>query len=76
MHCNVKSCRYPSSHNTLGHLCGKCSNFGHGITECGNHDLVMNLLINFGHQRLNPKFQCQHHGCKYKEFHTSDGHIC
>ena len=76
MHCRVKNCRFPSTHTTLGHQCGKCGNFGHGISECGKPDLVMNLLINFGHQRLTPQFQCQHPGCKYKDLHTSNGHKC
>ena len=74
MYCKVKGCRFPSSHVTLGHQCGKCGNFGHGVSECGKLELVMNLLLNFGSHRLTPQFQCQHSGCKYKDLHTNQGH--
>ena len=76
MYCKVKNCRYPSSHLTLGHQCGKCKNFGHGIFECGNVDLVMNLLVKFKDQQLKPEQHCQIVDCKYKDYHTTDGHKC
>ena len=38
--CNVKFCRFPSSHITLGHRCGICRRYGHGQLECGKQDLI------------------------------------
>lgn len=76
MSCKVKNCRFSSTHTTLGHQCGKCGNFGHGVYECGNTKMVMNLLVNFKDKLLEPKQFCQVINCPYKEFHTTDGHIC
>jgi len=76
MHCFVAGCRYPSSHTTLGHKCGKCGNFGHGVLECGRADLVMNLLVKYKDNILKPELQCKHHGCKFKQFHTTKSHKC
>ena len=38
--CKVEGCRYPLSHSTPGHTCGKCYRPGHGIMECGNPDKI------------------------------------
>jgi hypothetical protein len=76
MSCKVKNCRYPSSHTTLGHQCGKCGNFGHGVFECGNTKLVMNLLINNKDNLLKPEQYCKVINCPYKEYHTTTGHKC
>lgn len=76
MTCKVKNCRFPSTHTTLGHQCGKCGNFGHGVLECGNPKLVMNLLINNKDKLLKPHQYCQVVGCQFKEYHTTRGHKC
>jgi hypothetical protein len=76
MYCKVQNCRFPSSHVTLGHKCGKCGNFGHGILECGNHEKVLNLFIKYGNDRLPISKVCQIVNCKFPKLHTSDGHQC
>ena len=42
-YCKVKNCRYPDTHVTIGHKCGKCGGFGHGQMECGKEYLINSL---------------------------------
>ena len=32
--CDIKTCRYKTSHTRNGHMCRLCDGYGHGITEC------------------------------------------
>ena len=73
-YCKVRNCRYPSTHTTLGHTCGKCKKIGHGRLECDN-DFLVNELELFD-DKLPLEFQCTYINCSKKEYHKNDAHIC
>lgn len=75
MYCKVKGCRYPNFHTTKGHQCGRCKRFGHGVLECNYIDKILNLTNH--HKDILPIDKwCKVKDCKYKYFHTTEGHIC
>jgi phage FluMu protein Com len=71
--CYVSKCRFPTSHVTKGHKCGKCNNYGHGIIECGNRHKILKLQEHHSDTISNP---CTFGGCSYKHLHTTDAHHC
>jgi hypothetical protein len=73
-YCNVKSCRYPTSHVTDVHLCGKCKNLGHGQLECDNPDKIKELCSFYG-TSLPYTNRCTNESCNYKHTHTTESHI-
>ena len=72
-YCKVKNCRFPYSHTTKGHLCGKCNKYGHGILECGNIEKIRRLEKD--NTKLPNNIQCSHN-CEHKEYHTTNAHHC
>jgi len=70
--CKVKNCRYPDTHVTIGHKCGKCGAFGHGQMECGKEHLI-NSLYKFKDEILPVDIQCNIANCNSK-LHTKESH--
>ena len=71
-HCKIKKCRFPTHHTSIGHLCGSCNNFGHGIIECNNNYLQLDNYTDI----IPLENQCMFSGCKNKQYHTTQGHHC
>ena len=72
MYCKVKHCRYPESHVTSVHRCGKCAKPGHGQIECGNSEQIANLSIDdeqFPHS-------CTMEICYHRNTHINAAHHC
>lgn len=76
-YCLVKYCRFPSTHITEGHLC-PCGQYKHGQVECGNLELIAQLhnLCNSSKIKLPTNLHCDILGCKSKETHTRQSHVC
>jgi len=72
-YCMVKNCRFPYSHTTKGHFCGKCNQYGHGILECGNIQKIRKLEED--RSILPTNVQCSHN-CRYKKYHMTHAHHC
>jgi len=72
-YCQVKNCRFPYSHTTKGHFCGKCNQYGHGILECGNIEKIRKLEKD--NTKLPDNIQCSHN-CRYKKYHMTHAHHC
>lgn len=75
MFCKVKHCRYPHTHTTREHQCGKCGQKGHGQVEC-NSTFLKQQLEQFHNDILPINKQCKSQNCQKKEYHTSESHIC
>ena len=75
MYCKVSNCRFPYSHTTRGHKCGKCNIFGHGQVECNNIQL-RNKLQNYYNDELPLEEQCNVLNCENNKYHTTSAHIC
>lgn len=71
-YCTVYGCAHPDTHNISGHLCRRCNMFGHGFSECGSLNHILQLTLN----RIPEDKQCDVEGCKYKETHVRQGHKC
>lgn len=72
IYCTVNFCSYAHTHNSAGHQCSKCFQYGHGPTECSNKFLLFNLTFN----PIPKKLQCDISGCKHQNNHTNQGHKC
>lgn len=76
MYCKVKHCRFPNSHTTPGHFCGKCGEFGHGIMECGKGYYLTKLEL-YCEDVLPVSLRCSYRTCGDKnKFHTNQAHYC
>ena len=75
MFCKVKNCRYPFSHATKRHKCGKCKIYGHGVVECNNLFLKTKLK-EYYNDELPLDSQCSVLNCEFSKFHTSEAHEC
>ena len=73
--CQVANCRYPSSHVTSDHICGKCNKKGHGQIECNNPKLK-SKLEKYKYNELPIQLQCKASNCKRYKFHTTKAHVC
>lgn len=73
-YCKVSGCRYAKYHVTASHQCGKCTMFGHGQTECGRIDKMIELQKI--HDHIPSKYACSKKGCLYPYLHTTEGHLC
>jgi hypothetical protein len=73
--CKVRGCQYSSTHVTVAHKCGKCGLFGHGKIECHNPEAIK-ILGNFYLDKIPKDKKCKISGCKYKDRHTTEGHVC
>ncbi len=74
--CMIKNCRYPMSHTSMGHLCGSCRKFGHGIIECNKPNLINNILDNYSNDEIPFSEQCSFSGCLTRQYHMNDAHHC
>lgn len=76
MYCKIKGCRFPNTHTTRGHQCGKCKELGHGQLECGKLNQIHALFNQYGRDKLPFHMQCNVQTCKGKWTHTTDAHFC
>ena len=76
-YCKVSECRYPVSHVTVYHYCGKCKKQGHGNLECGNN-LKINNLTQYYKYRLPNYENCVFGECITDDIrtHTTESHTC
>ena len=74
-YCKVAGCRFPKSHTTAGHLCGKCKQYGHGQIECNNPMMKESLKV-FFNDKINEDDYCELGGCKYPWSHNRRAHNC
>jgi hypothetical protein len=84
--CKSNGCRYPASHITSAHKCGKCGEFGHGQNECENDTLIRELhnptmkmyrmfqedVIKRDQMPLN--MFCKNPKCNQKHTHSTESH--
>lgn len=72
--CKVYGCRFPTTHITFIHECGKCDKQGHGQVECGNQNSIDALAL----YDITIPFeqQCCVLNCNSISTHTVDGHKC
>lgn len=79
-YCFCKGCKYPQSHITSYHKCGKCHQFGHGFVEChlnnnGLYHHINNLYDKAKNQTNFPKHKyCTISDCKTKFTHDTNSH--
>lgn len=71
-YCTVKDCRYKERHNSNGHLCRQCKQYGHGVHECSNISLINKLPI----IHISKDHECKIKGCCHPNNHTAEGHRC
>ena len=74
-YCKVAGCRFPQTHTTSGHKCGKCNRYGHGRIECGVYSLIERLRP-FHNDRLPESMHCTLVGCKHAWSHNKHAHNC
>ena len=72
MFCRVRHCRFPATHVTSEHKCGKCNQFGHGQVECYHPSLKDSLQAYFD-EELPHGTGCTI--CKSKK-HMTQAHHC
>ena len=75
MYCRVRHCRYSDTHVTMGHKCGKCGSYGHGVIECNNMGLI-NSLCPFKNDSLPEKEWCSIPNCEHRKLHVTKAHQC
>lgn len=75
-YCIVQGCRFPSTHLTKSHKCGKCGRFGHGQVECRNQSLIDQLNITSKSIKLPSHLNCTSIFCPCPWTHTSESHYC
>ncbi len=73
--CRVRGCKHSNTHVTIAHKCGTCGLFGHGKIECSNPEAIK-VLGNYYLEKIPKDKKCKIGGCKYKDRHTTEGHIC
>lgn len=73
--CKVSQCRFPQSHTTIAHRCGKCYNYGHGQVECNDPTAKTALQDHFT-DRVPFNMHCSIELCSYRWSHTSRAHHC
>lgn len=71
--CMVGGCRFPSTHVTRAHKCGRCGRYGHGRNEC-NDPLWQTVLNAYMHEVVSDP--CQVEYCVHRHLHTNEGHWC
>lgn len=74
-YCKVKNCRYPISHTTSYHQCGKCNCRGHGMVECGDYGKIKSLE-QFHDNLLPESNQCSFGECVNFQTHETEAHTC
>lgn len=74
--CRAKECRFSNTHVTLGHRCGVCNEFGHGLMECGNLNNISTLRELSRNDKIPGNLQCDVPNCIYKWSHIKSAHHC
>lgn len=72
MSCRVAGCRFKHNHTTSFHICGNCSESGHGQMECGDN-VKCQALTRFFTERLPNNLSCEY--C-HSVYHTKESHRC
>jgi hypothetical protein len=75
-YCIVQGCRFPSTHLTKSHKCGKCGRFGHGQMECHNPILIDQLKIKSSSIKFPHSLYCTSLSCPCPWSHSSESHYC
>ena len=75
VYCHVKGCRFPLSHITKRHHCGKCHRLSHGQTEC-QRIYKIKALEKYYNDSLPKQQQCTIQTCIDPYSHTTDAHVC
>ena len=75
--CRVKYCRFPETHSTAAHQCGKCKEFGHGQVEC-DHDRLKTKLVQYHTEIIPTEYWCLlcPPNSDFRKTHTSASHVC
>lgn len=77
--CRVARCRYPETHITAYHCCGKCQQYGHGQIECGDEAATTALRKiandNPASQRIAKHLWCTFAGCRARTTHSLEVHL-
>ena len=76
MRCLAKWCRFPTSHVTSAHRCGKCGKFGHGLVECGDGSAIYELQMEGMGDAMPDEMRCELPGCLRPWSHTTAAHHC
>lgn len=73
--CRIEGCKYPKTHLTVYHTCGKCSKMGHNTRLCGlySQNQYTHLSTN---DFMDPSETCNFKTCEYYIYHTTPGHYC
>jgi hypothetical protein len=74
-YCKVEGCRFAFTHTTSAHICGTCTQYGHGQVECGR-PFAMRALQNAGDIDLPLSIHCTVPSCSRRWTHTTDAHFC
>lgn len=75
MFCNVRRCRFKTTHSTRSHRCGLCGVYGHGQIECGEANLLEELE-QYSNDKMPENMQCSVRGCTLSQYHTTSAHHC
>ena len=75
-YCKVGYCRFPFSHVTKGHKCGKCGLYGHGDFECNNITYHRERLETYYSDTMPENLQCSVEDCDSKTLHATNAHHC
>lgn len=73
--CDVAYCRFPSTHLTLKHQCGRCNGIGHGRSECSDWT-AKNALASLPIKTIPGYLHCTSHICGDRYTHTYESHHC
>ena len=73
--CRAAQCRFPFTHVTSGHQCGRCMGFGHGQVECRSRTLRTALSVHLD-DRMPDGVRCTVAGCVTPELHSTLAHVC
>lgn len=74
--CRAKGCRFSNTHVTLGHRCGKCNLFGHGVVECGKLNNILSLRNISRNDKISENARCDVQDCLHKWSHIKSAHHC
>jgi len=60
----------------MGHKCGKCGVYGHGMLECEDYMKIEKLKNENGEDKIPDFLRCKKPGCQFRELHMDNGHFC
>lgn len=73
--CRVRGCRFPSTHVSEGHRCGRCGARGHGRIECADQQAMQTLLAH-PDECVPHEEQCAVIFCPDRHTHKTEAHHC